>query len=93
MKRLLFFLLLSQSVALAFAQRSETLLSDGWHFLLGDAPGAEAKDYDDGRWQRRYFIVRRNRLNRQWLVGGEIAVGNDYVARHFVHIHFGLALE
>lgn len=52
MKRLLFLLLLSQSVALAFAQRSETMLSDGWYFLLGDALGAEAIDYDDSRWQR-----------------------------------------
>lgn len=51
MKRFLIFLSLLQAAALVSAQRSEQLLSDGWRFLLGDAPGAEAASYDDSRWQ------------------------------------------
>lgn len=35
----------------SFAQRSDTLLENGWKFCLGDAAGAEAVEFDDNRWQ------------------------------------------
>jgi len=35
----------------AFAQRSETLLREGWKFHRGDLEGAPAPDFDDSRWQ------------------------------------------
>src|SRR5688572_8643714 len=30
--------------------RTDTLLTDGWRFLLGDTPGAEAVSFDDSTW-------------------------------------------
>lgn len=52
------------------AQRQETLLLDGWRFCLGDAKGAEARDYDDTRW-------RTVSIPHDWAITGEFDVNND----------------
>ena len=53
MKRILYFigsLLLTAGSALA--QRTETLLEQGWRFAQGEQAGAEQAAYDDSRWQQ-----------------------------------------
>lgn len=53
MKRILPLLLLGAlfGTTPASAQRSETLLEDGWAFHRGEAEGAEAADFNDRKWQ------------------------------------------
>lgn len=50
MKKLLFTLLVATFSMMLCAQRSETLLKEGWKFHLGDVENAEKSDFTDGNW-------------------------------------------
>lgn len=51
MKRFFLALALCLTSIAATAQRSETLLTDGWRFHRGEVPGAAAPQFDDRRWE------------------------------------------
>ena len=50
MKKLITLLLLAMTAATQ-AQRTETLLRQGWRFMRGDVSGAEQPAYDDSHWE------------------------------------------
>ncbi|MBQ8968675.1 MAG: DUF4982 domain-containing protein [Bacteroidaceae bacterium] len=50
MKKILFPLVLATLAVALRAQRSETLLKDGWKFHLGDVENAEKRDFIDENW-------------------------------------------
>ena len=52
------------------AQRSETLLETGWRFHRGDAPGAEAVDYNTKKWQPV-------NVPHDWAISGPFSRDND----------------
>lgn len=52
------------------AQRSETLLTDGWRFHQGEAAGAEVPDFDDSRWEAV-------RVPHDWAIRGPFSRDND----------------
>ncbi len=57
-------------VAPLWAQRSETLLEEGWKFTKGDIPGAESPTYDDSKWQT---IT----VPHDWAIYGPFSRDND----------------
>ncbi|MEQ8848925.1 glycoside hydrolase family 2 TIM barrel-domain containing protein [Botrimarina sp.] len=50
--RFSFLLALSAALASPAVGGERTLIDDGWRFHLGDAPGAEAADYDHSSWRQ-----------------------------------------
>lgn len=53
MKRILYFIgSLLLAAGTAMAQRTETMLEQGWRFAQGEQAGAEQAAYDDSRWQQ-----------------------------------------
>ena len=52
MKRSLLLLSLCCAALSLTAQRTTTLLTEGWAFHRGDAPGAQTPDYNDRTWTR-----------------------------------------
>ncbi len=54
----------------ASAQRTETLLDEGWAFHRGEAEGAQAADYNDRKWQHVS-------VPHDWAIYGPFAREND----------------
>ena len=53
MKRILYFIgSLLLTAGTAMAQRTETMLEQGWRFAQGEQAGAEQTTFDDSRWQQ-----------------------------------------
>ncbi len=69
MRKLIMICALAISVFTAFAQRSETTLSEGWRFHLGDVSGAEAPDLNDKQWEQvsvPHDWAIKGPFDRQW---------------------------
>ena len=53
-----------------WAQRSETMLTEGWHFHRGEANNAQQTQFDDAKWQQVS-------VPHDWAVYGPFGVTND----------------
>lgn len=69
-RKTVLWLFLSMVMSAASAQRQETLLSDGWRFMLGDPKGVEAVAFNDAQWQRVS-------IPHDWAIRGPFDRNND----------------
>lgn len=56
--------------AATYAQRQETILTDGWRFHRGEASEAKNTDFNDGKWQQVS-------VPHDWAIYGPFGVSND----------------
>ena len=70
MRRLIAYAVLTLLTLQGFAQRSETLLENGWFFHLGDVAGAETIAFDASAWESV-------RVPHDWAITGPFDVNND----------------